>query len=385
MKKFSNLICLLIYLLVFTQPSQALFGSNKTEYEKGLELQKKAEEKRLKKLEKERKKREKEERKRLEKLEKERQKALKDKEKHELKVSLTSEGKKEVEEEKEVLVDEQIIRLEEDTQESKKQRSKSGKGSSKNKKDQELEALRQQLKENEKKALEFVFPSIENDEELNSENFFTHGEKEQLLELWRATLARNRTIQFIIKSLSSNPNEYEKNNAVMQVLSKALFIPFYAIQSVADNALVSGGSAVGARVIGDVVDSGNKKKNVARQITRTDMIVLFMLVDEVAQRMRTAYYSYKTARIDRELLKYELETARLDLDQAIKKTSNTSASTFLNKTVIKDLERRHRKNKLDYLTNRRTLVELAGLEAVEAVDLLIDLEVQEISADILGV
>lgn len=248
----------------------------------------------------------------------------------------------------------------------------------------DMDLLREELKANEAKALEFIFPSI-NDEEakLNQENFFSQGEKEQLLELWRATLARNRTIQFIIKALSANPNEVEQNNAVVQVLSKALFVPFYAVSAIANNSLISGGSMVGARVIGDVVDSTTSTKDREKQITKTDMIVLFMLVDEVAERLRNSYHAYKDAKIEQELLKFDLQPARLDAAEAL--ANNHTNSIFFTRMVVRDLERKLRQTELKYHSQRRVLVELAGEDSVQSVDLLIDLEVEEMISDLVAV
>jgi hypothetical protein len=253
------------------------------------------------------------------------------------------------------------------------------------KKKTDLELKREELKANEQQALDFIFPSISNQTgaETSREDFFSQTEKEQLLELWRATIARNRTIQFIIKSLSQNPNEIESNNAVMQVLSRALFVPFYAVSAVANNALVSGGSAVGARVIGDVVDNANGQNQHNQQVTKTDMIVLFMLVDEVAERLRTAYYAYKEAKVQKELIKFELVPARMDANEASE--NNFTESIFFTRTVLRDLERKLRETEIALNTNKRTLAELAGQETLDSVDVLIDLEVEEILADVLGV
>ncbi len=265
-----------------------------------------------------------------------------------------------------------------------KSQSNSKSKSKKNTKESDVEKLREELKFNEEKALNFVFPSIDTEEDrISRENFFSQTEKEQLLELWRATLARNRTIQFIVKSLSSNPDEIEKNNAVMQVLSKALFVPFYAASALTNNALVSGGSAVGARVIGDVVESTNAQTDRTKQITKTDMIVLFMLVDEVAERMRQAYHSYKEAKVEKGLLLFELEPARLDAGEAL--TKKDGSSVFFTRMVVRDLERKLREVDIRYSSNRRTLVELAGEQAVDSVDVLINLEVEEMMSDIVGI
>lgn len=266
---------------------------------------------------------------------------------------------------------------------SKKEKQKETKKSLAKKSD--LDLKREELKANEQEALDFIFPSISGEElsTLSRDNFFSQTEKEQLLELWRATIARNRTIQFIIKSLSANPDEIEANNAVMQVLSRALFVPFYAVSAVANNSLVSGGSAVGARVIGDVVDSVNAKSDRTKEVTRTDMIVLFMLVDEVAERLRTAYYAYKEAKVQKELVQYELIPARMDAAEALEQ--DRDSSVFFTRMVVRDLERRLRQADLAHMTQRRTLVELAGDETVDSVDLLIQLEVEEMLSDIVGV
>jgi hypothetical protein len=252
----------------------------------------------------------------------------------------------------------------------------------------EIEELREELKANEERALNFIFQSEELEEDLESaEKFFSKTEKEQLLELWRSTLARNRTIQFVIRSLSTDPDDLEKNNAVMQVLSRALFVPFYAISAVADNALIQGGSSVGARVIGDVVNANMDKKDQTKQITRTDLIVLFMLVDEVAERLRNSYYAYKESKIEKQLLDYEIKLATLDLDKAmeLEEINQDHTAVFFTKTVIRDVERKLRQNKLNFKNANRKLIELAGEDAVNNVDLLIDLEIDESLGEILGV
>lgn len=245
----------------------------------------------------------------------------------------------------------------------------------------DIEKKRFELRANEQQALEFIFPSVPTkEEELAAEKFYTDTEKDQLLELWRATIARNRTIQFVVRALSTNPNDLDKNNAIMQSLSKALFVPFYAVASVTQNALISGGTLVGARVVGDVVDNTNQKSSRTRDITKTEIVVMFMLVDEVAQRLRDAYYGYKQAKIENSLTKYELIPARLDAAESLQRKADSSI--FFTRLVVRDLERKLRQLDISHRSFRRVLVELAGEEAVDAVDVMIDVEVGELLNDI---
>lgn len=251
-------------------------------------------------------------------------------------------------------------------------------------KEEKIALAREELKQNEEKAINFVFQDQDfKFNTITSEKFFSRNEKQQLLELWRATLVRNRTIQFIIRSLSTDPENFEKNNTVLQVLSQALFVPFYAISAIADNTLIQGGTSVGARVIGDVVNSKMEDADQTKQVNKTDVIVLFMLVDEVAERLRNAYYNYKDSKIESKLISHEVKLAELDHQKAL--TSENEATIFFTQTVLRSLERKLRENKLKFNSSQRKLIELSGEAAVNSVDLLIEMEINENLSDILGV
>ena len=113
------------------------------------------------------------------------------------------------------------------------------------------------------------------------------------------------------------------------------------------------------------------------------MIVLFMLVDEVAQRLRNSYYDYKEAKIDKELFDYELKLAQMDHEKAL--DAKQESSIFFTNMVTRDIERKLRQNKLEFKNANRKLIELAGQDAVTDVELLIDLEIDESLGEILGV
>lgn len=239
----------------------------------------------------------------------------------------------------------------------------------------DFEKERLKLQENEKKSLNFIFTSVgEEEQEAALEKVYTENEKEQLLELWRSTLARNRTIQFVIRVLSVNPDDVEQNNSMMQILTKAMFVPFYTISAISRNSLISGGSAVGARVLGDVVDDVNSDRERADHVTRTDLIVLFMLVDEIAERLRVTYREYKNSILAEKLINEELEIARLDASEAL--NLEDSASIFLSRLLLRDIERRNKFLNQEKRNYRRTLIDLAGEESVNSVDKLIEMELK---------
>lgn len=244
---------------------------------------------------------------------------------------------------------------------------------------------REELQAEEREVVDFIFPSVEQAEEeiLETEEFFTNSEKDQLLELWRATIARNRTIQFIIKVLSPDNDTFKKNNGVVQALSKAVFVPFYAAAAVADNALITSGASAGARVLGDVVDNVNQRRSQTKSVTQTEMVVMFMLVDEVAQRLRDAYKEYRLIKIEKDLLQHDLKAAQIDAGEAIDLNGEGSQSAiFMTRSAVRGIENSLRRLDLAYRSARGVLVELAGKHSVNNVDVLIDLEVETLISDV---
>ncbi len=252
----------------------------------------------------------------------------------------------------------------------------------------EFDLKRNEVRNDEQEALDFIFPSIEEEAEelLASEEFFTKTEKDQLLELWRATIARNRTIQFIIKSLAPGSDNFEKNNAIIQTLSKAIFVPFYAVAAVTDASLINSGSLVGARVIGDVVDDFNAKRSRTREITNAEMAIMFMLVDEVAERLRTSFRDYKLVKIEQDFLKQELKEAQYDAGESIDlKGEGSALAQYFTRKIVRNIQSDLRRLEISTRRKRSTLVELAGTDAVASVDVLIDLEVETMLSDITSI
>ena len=245
-----------------------------------------------------------------------------------------------------------------------------------------VENRRKEFKTSQEQALNFIYANTSDREEIDLEmdNFFTQSEKEQLLELWRATLLRNRTIQFILKSLAGDPNDVSANNNVMQALTRAMFVPFYAIAAVTESAVINGGSMLGARVLGDVVQQKNKDQAVDQQMTRTDMVVMFMLVDQVAERVRQSYYKYKDSKIKRALIEEEKKLAQFELAEAIRLAPEhgLSEQVMLARMLKSNLDREERLVNLDYRSSRRTLIELAGEQAVSNIDPMIEMEIREV-------
>jgi hypothetical protein len=100
-----------------------------------------------------------------------------------------------------------------------------------------LERKRKNLQKEEEEGLNFIQPSVAltTEEQQAIDEFFSRNEQEQLLNLWKATIERNKTIQFIIQKLTPANSPQEGNSLLSRTLGAAIFLPFYALHSFTNN------------------------------------------------------------------------------------------------------------------------------------------------------
>lgn len=232
----------------------------------------------------------------------------------------------------------------------------------------ELEAKRKDLQALEEKGLNFIQPSIylTEEEQRSIDDFFSRNEQEQLLTLWKATVERNKTIQFIIQKLTPLDSPQAANSLLSRTLGAAIFLPFYAIQAFTNNAGAYVGSQVGGRVLGSVIEGKMQKNQAQMQLSQTESIILFMMIDEVAERLRQRYHAYKRLMVERSLAASELEEAKKDTLDALESKSGGAAliATIQRRSVERDVRRLDAQVR----AQKSALIELSGLQAVDELD-----------------
>lgn len=239
----------------------------------------------------------------------------------------------------------------------------------------DLEQKRADLQKSEVEGLNFIQPSIAltKEEQDSIDEFFTRNEQEQLLNLWKATMERNKTIQYIIQKLSPANSPQEKKSILSKTIGAAIFLPFYAVQAFTNNAGAQYSSQVGSRVLGSVLQGKMGKNESLMQLSQTEAIVLFMMVDEVAERLRQRYYNYKRLMIERALASNELEETKNDGLIALEYES--SGAGILTNIQRRALEREIRRLDTEVRYHKNSLIELAGLEAITQLDNQLKLEI----------
>lgn len=232
----------------------------------------------------------------------------------------------------------------------------------------ELKTKREELYKAEVEGLNFIQPSLQlTEEEQNAiDEFFTRNDQEQLLNLWRATIERNKTIQFIIQKLTPADSPAKTNSVLAKTIGAAIFLPFYALQAITDNAGAYYGSQVGGRILGSVLEGKMKKDGAVAQLSQTESIVLFMMIDEVAERLRQRYNNYKRLMTERALATNELEEAKKD--NLLASEEENSAAVTLTDIQRRQVEREIRKIDASIRYYKNALVELAGPQAVSELE-----------------
>jgi hypothetical protein len=224
------------------------------------------------------------------------------------------------------------------------------------------------LQKEEEEGLNFIQPSIAltGEEQQAIDEFFSRNEQEQLLNLWKSTIERNKTIQFIVQKLSPANSPQEGNSLLSRTLGAAIFLPFYALQAFTNNSGAYYGSQVGGRVLGSVLEGKMKKNQAEIQLSQTEAIILFMMIDEVAERLRQRYHSYKKLMIERVLATKELEEAKKDNLDA-QETKSPSVELIAN-IQRRSIEREVRRLDAQIRAQKNSLVELAGPQVINKLD-----------------
>lgn len=246
----------------------------------------------------------------------------------------------------------------------------------------ELNQITKGNKKNKKEIIDtinFIQPSLELSQEdmVKVDLALSRAEQEQLTILWRATLERNKTIHFIVEKLTPDDQNKKKNQVLSQILNTAIFLPFYALQAVAPADTSGMASYLGAGLASDLINGKAKKNGDRMQLSQTEMVIMFMMIDQVAERLRNQFHLYKQEKVDEVLAQNEMEDAQREAVAALEIQS--PASQFLSQVRVRQIERELRRIRLRMRSNRLILIDLCGTEAVGQVDELMSKEIQALT------
>jgi hypothetical protein len=208
------------------------------------------------------------------------------------------------------------------------------------------------------------------------------ADKQQLTDLWSATINRSPDVQFVINRMQPHTDPNHATSTVIKLLSGVLFSAAQAVPMMMGPGMGSmamyGGIGSGGNLVQQLL-YGNEKKNQQKQnISQEQATMLYKMVRDTADKLVIEFRNYKKCRSQ-----YE-RSAKL-LDDI--KTMVTAARDSQDAAKQIDMEYTIRKaqHDLDDITDdarlhRQQLSDLSGADAVAKLDEQIDEEMTAINA-----
>lgn len=207
------------------------------------------------------------------------------------------------------------------------------------------------------------------DEAQKKTDTISDAEREQLTDLWNATINRSPDIQFVINRLQPNSNPNHATATAMKMLSGILFnamqaVPFMLGPGV--NPAMFMGTGVGSSALASLVQ-GQEAKNAKKQaISQEQATMLYKMVRDTADHLVEKYRGYK-----KQMNTYARALSDMQYLQSV--VAETRPAQDAAKQIDMEYTLRKAQRDLDGVGDdvrmyRQGLSDLAGSEAVAKLD-----------------
>jgi hypothetical protein len=219
----------------------------------------------------------------------------------------------------------------------------------------------------------------DSDDETGSRNVkLLDTEKEQLADLWDATIANNQDIRFVVLRLMPAKDPSHSRAVLTKLLSTTLYGAVTA-GSVALPQTASMGGAMnrgGVQMIQQLL-SASHRKEAKDSITESESLMLYNSVRSVADRLVENYHDYKKYINLKDMADHdfadlkEIVSSSWD-DLSVK--DQVELIYFMNKS-----KREIEELKFDLRRCRQSIVDLSGMQALDKLDKQIDIELAKVN------
>jgi len=196
-----------------------------------------------------------------------------------------------------------------------------------------------------------------------------NSEQKQIAQLWEATLQRSPDIQFVVQKLVPTSDASHTSTVMMRLVTSALYAGVGAFGTIAPGqstyAMQNGAAQVLGQISG-VVDSKNAKKAVLNQ---SELIALYQMVRNTADKMVDHYRDYKKNMV-------AIQRATADFDDLKAMAAESTARPLETEYTLRKQKRDIDSIADDVHRYRQNLIDLAGSEAVDKLDMDIARETQ---------
>jgi hypothetical protein len=194
------------------------------------------------------------------------------------------------------------------------------------------------------------------------------AEKQQLQDLWQATILRNPDIQFVINKLQPTSDQSHATAYMMKALGQALFGIMSAapLMTPTPSPMMFMGSNAGASLLSNLFASHEAKAAKKYAISQEQATILYKIVRDVADKLVEDYRNYK-----REIV--ALEAAQRDFEDLQRMAAEANPGANAAEAIKIEYTIRRAKRDLDYISEnirreRQALFDLGGADAVAKLD-----------------
>ncbi len=227
---------------------------------------------------------------------------------------------------------------------------------------------KQTIIEQAKQVTAMPLPLIETSEETDKKiDTIIDSERQELSQLWEATLTRSPDIQFVIQKLMpSNNNGTHATTILMRMLSTAMFGAMGAVTMMSPSIGTYAASSMGGSMVMNLLQLQEGKNAKKAKLSQTEAIMLYNMIRANADRLVDCFRNYKKNLVS-------LDRANADLNDLQAMVSDTRSNQDSSKQVDNEYTLRKAKRDIDSLSEevrryRQSLVDLAGTEAVCKLD-----------------
>jgi len=207
----------------------------------------------------------------------------------------------------------------------------------------------------------------ESDDKKTAE-FINTAEKEQISDLWEATLTRSPDVQFVIQKLQPTSNQAHLNSTLTKLLGAAMYGAMGASMMMMPNAGMGGYAMMsgGSSAISSVMGIAQKKADNRAKLSQEEQMIMLGIVRTTADKLVASYRDYKKFFVS-------LSRASNDLQDLQAMAAEARGGQDAAKQLEMDYTLRKAQRDIDQISddvrrNRSNLIDLAGGEAVAKLD-----------------
>jgi len=206
------------------------------------------------------------------------------------------------------------------------------------------------------------------------------AEKEELTDLWNATLTRSPDIQFVSQKLLPSSNPGHTTAVMMKGLQSVMFGAAGAAAIISPTPATMMTANMGAQMINQVLGMGAGRAEKAARLSQTESIMLYTIVRTTADKLVDNFRNYKKTIINLKVAENDM----VDLQSMVKNMPAMSPKDQLETNyTLRKQQRDIAAITEDARRHRQSLSDLAGGDAVAKLDQQIDQEQQAIDPQLI--